>query len=374
MSDKSKSPKQQPKNGRLLSGPKTSARQQPTPTSQNRIVAPTVYRPQPLPKVLQTKTVSHPSPNTAKRTPIAPPVYRPESKKIVQPKIAGVTSLTPKAPPVYRPQPMPKVLQTKKAAVSKHPTTVQGRLLLPHETSRVVQQKESSKVPGGVAIRPAMTPVSVAHPGALRVVQRASRGKGKKAKPKAKPKAKAEAKAVVAPFSWTKKEISEGLADFAQMEEGEDRDSQAARILEKTVPLSKFFGVECNCYGWALGENRFYDPGNTLATWKHRLSGEYTFVDANAADATIILWGVPLKEGKEDEFEVRHASVLLTHAQLRDRERTFTKLMVDAGTYDRIPNPFWSSAMGAGFGIMFHSKDFFENGLFGSAIAGMKKK
>lgn len=40
-----------------------------------RPVAPPVYRPQPIPKVLQRKT-----------TPVAPPVYRPEAKKIVQPK------------------------------------------------------------------------------------------------------------------------------------------------------------------------------------------------------------------------------------------------------------------------------------------------
>src|SRR6476646_8947707 len=102
MKDKSKSPNQrgvQPKSVKL---------------------GPTVYRPQPLPKVLQTKTTvprpsPHKAPDNVARTPVAPPVYRPETKKIVQPKVAGVTSLRPQAPPVYRPQPTPKVLQTRQS-------------------------------------------------------------------------------------------------------------------------------------------------------------------------------------------------------------------------------------------------------------------
>jgi hypothetical protein len=405
MKDKSKSPNQrniQPKNARVRSGPKTSAPQQITATAQSRTVAPKVYRPQPLPKVLQTKSIARPSngfphKETVARTPIAPPVYRPENKKIVQPKIVGATSRPPQAPPVYRPQPMPKVLQTKQSrdtmvTVQKHPTTVPERMLLPHEKRRVVQRKESSvsghskvqgksMTTGGVAPRPAITPVSAPHSGVFRVIQRASRAKAKgKAKPKVKAKPGSEAKAAPA-VSWTLEEIADGVTDFAKLEDGEDASAQAQRILEKTVPLSSFVGVKCNCYGWALGENRFYDPGDTLSTWKHRLSGEYTFVDPNAADATIILWGVPLKkadplkEAKVEDYEVRHASVLLTHEQLRTRKaRDFPELKLSEGTFGLIPGSFWSSAMGAGFGIMFHEKDFFENGLFGTAIAGMKKK
>src|SRR5262249_35910160 len=44
-------------------------------------VAPPVYRPQPVPKVLQTKSSSAPSPRAAQvpRQPVAPPVYRPQA-------------------------------------------------------------------------------------------------------------------------------------------------------------------------------------------------------------------------------------------------------------------------------------------------------
>lgn len=58
-----------------------------------RPVAPPVYRPQPIPRVLQRKTA-----------PVAPPVYRPEHKKIVQPKAVAPQRKPPTAPPVYRPQ------------------------------------------------------------------------------------------------------------------------------------------------------------------------------------------------------------------------------------------------------------------------------
>jgi len=340
--------------------------------------APTAYRPQQRPTVLQ------------KKTPVAPPVYRPEAKKIVQPKVAGVTSLRPQAPPVYRPQPMPKVLQTKQspnkiATVQKHPANVKERALLPHERSRVIQRKQSSapgvsrvpeKATVAIAPRPATTPVSARYPVVFGVVQRAARAKAKAKGKGAKPRA--EAKAEAPPLvEWTLEDIEEGVTDFAKLLAGEDVSKQAARILKQTVPLSEFFGVSCNCYGWALGDNRFRDPGNTLSTWKHHLSKEYTFVDADAADATIILWGVPIMkdEAKIVDYQVQHASVLLTHEQLRARkEGEFPKIAVDAGTYQRIPNPFWSSAMGAGYGIMYHAKDFFENGVFGKAIAGMKKK
>ncbi len=51
-------------------------------------VAPPVYRPQPVPKVLQTKSASAHGPHAvrAPRAPVAPPVYRPEQKRIAQPK------------------------------------------------------------------------------------------------------------------------------------------------------------------------------------------------------------------------------------------------------------------------------------------------
>jgi hypothetical protein len=90
---------------------------------------PAAYRPNPVPKVMQAKMACaqpQPQPPTTqvRRTPAAPPVYRPEQRKIVQPKLAaglgGAPSArprhTPQAPPPYRPQPIPKVLQLKSNA------------------------------------------------------------------------------------------------------------------------------------------------------------------------------------------------------------------------------------------------------------------
>jgi hypothetical protein len=79
-------------------------------------VEPPVYRPQPVPRVLQRKAVSgQQQPRAVQpRQPVAPPIFRPAAKKIVQPKLA--TTRAPKlpvAPPVYRPQPTPAVLQKK---------------------------------------------------------------------------------------------------------------------------------------------------------------------------------------------------------------------------------------------------------------------
>lgn len=73
-------------------------------------IAPPVYRPQPVPKVLQTKRPPGQNIQTARAPfqPVAPPIYRPGAKKTAQMKTGPV------APPVYRPQPVPKVLQTKK--------------------------------------------------------------------------------------------------------------------------------------------------------------------------------------------------------------------------------------------------------------------
>jgi hypothetical protein len=117
----------------------------------------TVFRPQILPGVMHEKTSSHGQRiGRPSRTPIAPPVYspqpiartvqcklgsqqglpekqvqrggltarayRPESKKIVAPRVALMVAATRtvQTPPRYRPQPTPKVLQTKSAQIKKH--------------------------------------------------------------------------------------------------------------------------------------------------------------------------------------------------------------------------------------------------------------
>lgn len=92
---------------------------------RKQLVAPPVYRPQPAPQVLQRKVAAGQLIAVqAKPTPTAPPVYRPHIPKVLQRKIdskqyAGRehTGPTLQAPPVYRPQPVPKVLQLKKAGV-----------------------------------------------------------------------------------------------------------------------------------------------------------------------------------------------------------------------------------------------------------------
>ncbi|HZS43476.1 MAG TPA: hypothetical protein VFC63_00120, partial [Blastocatellia bacterium] len=130
--------------------PANKIRQQSRPALQtlnsaHKPVAPAVYRPQPLPKVLQPKTTAKQPANasiaTKRNVPVAPPVYRPatvaktvlamkdrkqESNPksgagpgfhsrpvgVTGPQKVSVTQLktSPKAPPVYRPNPVPKVL------------------------------------------------------------------------------------------------------------------------------------------------------------------------------------------------------------------------------------------------------------------------
>lgn len=80
--------------------------------SQNvgRPVAPPVYRPQPVPKVLQAKMVSpRPAPPVMQRKVVAPPVYRPQAPpKVLQLKKPACVS---PRPPVAQKLPTPRVLQ-----------------------------------------------------------------------------------------------------------------------------------------------------------------------------------------------------------------------------------------------------------------------
>lgn len=77
--------------------------------------APAIYRPQQVPTVVQTRTKPGQQSNKdmSRGSIIGPPIYRPEIKKIVQPKIvtmAGAQSPH-KAPPVFRSLPASKSLQ-----------------------------------------------------------------------------------------------------------------------------------------------------------------------------------------------------------------------------------------------------------------------
>jgi hypothetical protein len=180
------------------------------------------------------------------------------------------------------------------------------------------------------------------------------------------------------PAAMADKDIA-AITDYNQKLEKkgvkESDEEQVARIKTETSALTAFSGaVSFNCYAWALGNNEFEDPGDKLSTWKHRKKDEYTFLSPAAADAKILLWGNKIPD--KDDFEVLHASVLLTHDELLARiKKDFSKIDIDAESVKKIqPNPFWSSALGFGYGIITHPKNFFQGGEFGSVIAGMKPK
>jgi hypothetical protein len=91
-------------------------------------VAPPVYRPQPAPKVLQTKSAFDRQTHIGQlpRQPVAPPVYRPQPKaKLLQTKPAKpepaaqqtAARTTPAAPPAYRPNNAPPVMQRRNSHI-----------------------------------------------------------------------------------------------------------------------------------------------------------------------------------------------------------------------------------------------------------------
>jgi hypothetical protein len=119
-----------------------------------KIVPPPVYKPQPLQKAIQAKTVVAKPALTAQsvKRPVAPPVYRPQATtKTLQPKMANAVSRKPPvAPPVYRPQPVPKVLQTKSSS-SPNPYVVQAPRrpigpLVNRPAAKIIQPKIVSPV------------------------------------------------------------------------------------------------------------------------------------------------------------------------------------------------------------------------------------
>lgn len=131
-------------------------------------------------------------------------------------------------------------------------------------------------------------------------------------------------------------------------------------------------GMQANCIGWAQNDDMFIVPGN-IYTWEQ----EYTSTATDAQDAKIILWGTKDEEDEDNEnkWDVLHASVLLTHAEIAARSREFAgfqaitaQALSDAG----IEDPCWTSAGGMGFGVFVHPRDWFEGGDFGTALKGMK--
>lgn len=149
------------------------------PQSRQTPKAPPVYRPQPVPKVLQTKArfphqplqanctpqanaayrpnqppgVLQPrmagAPNShaanAPRQPVAPPVYCPAQKKVAQPKmpvVAQPRKNSPTASPAYHPQ--PKLLQPKPAPQARAGASTQQK---PPMATRRSQGAASARLP-----------------------------------------------------------------------------------------------------------------------------------------------------------------------------------------------------------------------------------
>lgn len=125
------------------------------PQKPKQPVAPPVYRPQPVPRVLQTKKAnSQPQAGNLPCRPLAPPVYRPEAKpNAVQQKTASPSQLKTHsaAPPAYRPQPVPKVLQSKAAGGRQQPLPRRQPATPP---SRRLEQQKSIQPKMGTATQP----------------------------------------------------------------------------------------------------------------------------------------------------------------------------------------------------------------------------
>lgn len=142
--------------------------------------APPAYSPRPAPRVLQTKAGAdcrHQQTPQAGQRPTAPPLNHPAQKKVVQPMSMANTSARklPKAPPVYRPQPAPKVLQTK--ATTPDRSINQSRIA---PTVKPTHRPPASPAPGGVerlhrchaGRQPGATQCRAVHRPAARIIQR----------------------------------------------------------------------------------------------------------------------------------------------------------------------------------------------------------
>jgi hypothetical protein len=116
------------------------------------LVALPVYRPQAVPRVLQTKSSSGQSAHAgqAPRQPVAPPVYRPEAKKIVQPRAISQRRDAPAAPPAGVAQgKMPKPKAPANSRIEDRTSTIYAQSLQNHiqaplrfRSNSVVQRAE----------------------------------------------------------------------------------------------------------------------------------------------------------------------------------------------------------------------------------------
>lgn len=150
----------QPKVAGLLSKPVAQG-------STRRPVAPPVYRPQPVPKVLQQKSVSAQQPHTGQtsRRSVVPLAYDhnasvqsgSKAETIIQPKAISQVRTAPKAPPVYRPK-RGTIAQPKMASAAQAHTPPKAPAVylplfsvpkkLPQHLSRAVQPMKKWGVVG----------------------------------------------------------------------------------------------------------------------------------------------------------------------------------------------------------------------------------
>lgn len=120
-------------------------------------VAPAAYRPLPGQKTLQPGMAGRQQSHAAasQRQPVAPPVYRPEPKRLVQPKMASPVRETPRATPgnrpavqPFRPPAPPASRQLKPIAPAANPQ-ITGRAVVQAKSANVIQATFWERTPTG---------------------------------------------------------------------------------------------------------------------------------------------------------------------------------------------------------------------------------
>jgi hypothetical protein len=126
-------------------------------------------------------------------------------------------------------------------------------------------------------------------------------------------------------------------------------------------------------FGWACGDRTLQEYPNSaeqvIDLLRRQTGMQYETAEPDAPDAKFMLWG--------EKRHVSHISVRLTYSELlRRRKAAFADLVVNLHQYEKlgIGNPFWSSAIGYGFGVIAHPPRWFNGGDFGHYIASLRRK
>ncbi|HBB98443.1 MAG TPA: hypothetical protein DC054_23930 [Blastocatellia bacterium] len=163
------------------------------PQARKQTVAPPVYKPQPIQRVLQRTTAlksTRAAAPTKPASPVAPPVYRPQPvPRVLQTKTAIASQYgtrshqAPTPPPPYSPQKPPRVLQRKLGEtppahanqIGKKKVAVSSRAQDPESRSKVIQQHQRNARSGPNSSRQSNAAIAAAHrmpPIFARVIQR----------------------------------------------------------------------------------------------------------------------------------------------------------------------------------------------------------